>query len=119
MTATGGDAVTTTMSDMHDKVHALLTLHKRQIENIERIKRDFEQAADDARDTECQIAAEFHHLMDPTGCASVDMFEDERCRCGHSWRAHRSGICVFAGCPCIEFATHAEGGAKKEGASDA
>jgi len=91
------------MSDMRDKLRALLAVYKSHIETIERLKAELEIATDDLVTTERQIASEFHHLMDPTGCAFVDEFEDMRCACGHSWHAHRSSICMFSGCPCSDF----------------
>jgi len=93
----------TTMTDMRDKIDALLSVHTSHIETIERLKAELESATDDLVKTERQIAAEVHHLMDPTGCAFVDEFEDMRCACGHSWPAHRSSICMVSGCPCSDF----------------
>jgi len=91
------------MTDMRDKLRALLAAHASLSETIERLKVELESATDDLVKTERQIVAEFHLLMDPTGCASVDMFEDMRCVCGHSWPAHRSSICMVSGCPCSNF----------------
>jgi len=88
---------------MSEKLRALLAAHARLIASIERLHVALETDTDELVKTERQIVAEFHHLMDPTGSAIVDVFEDMQCVCGHSWAAHRSSICVVTGCPCSNF----------------